>query len=279
MNTNETLGFPKDSRLLIVNIDDYGLCYTGNQSAIQLLEKGAASSCTIMAPAPLAIQGIMLVNEHARIHCGVHLTAISEHNHYRWRPLCSPEIVASLVDEHLYFFMETRQDQFIQKANVNELEIEWRTQIEFVLQRGIRITHLDSHCNVHDSRDDIFAMTFELALEYGVPLRVHNEKHLYTIKQQGLPVIDYPDLDSFRVPLENKNAIYAQYLRELPEGLSEWAIHPAYESGELRAITPEWPVRASDYEFFNSGEYLEIIKSEGIQLVDYSLLKPFWLSH
>ena len=278
MNTNELLGYPKNVRLLIVNIDDFGLCYTVNQCAIQLLEKGAACSCTIMAPAPWALQGIKLINEQVGVRCGVHLTAISEHSHYRWRPLCSPEHIPSLVDEDGFFFSETRQEQFTRQADIHELEFEWRAQIEFVLQRGVRITHLDSHCNVHDSRDDIFSMTFELALEYGIPLRIHNQKYLNTVRQQGLPILDYPDLDSFRVPLDNKNAIYTQYLRELPEGLSEWAIHPAYDSGELRAITPEWPVRASDYEFFNSDAYFEILKIEGIQLVDYSLLKPFWAS-
>jgi hypothetical protein len=122
-------------------------------------------------------------------------------------------------------------------------------------------------------------MTFNLALEYGLPLRVHNEKYLDSIRQKNLPVLDYPDLDSFRIPIENKSAFYAQYLRELPEGLSEWAIHPAYDSGELRAITPEWLVRTSDFEFFNSNEYMEIITGEDIQLVDYSLLAPFWNSH
>jgi len=278
MTANEALGYPKDARLLIVNIDDYGLCYTVNESAIQLIKKGAACSCTVMAPAPWGIHAIELVKGNPGVKCGVHLTAISEHMHYRWKPLSSPESVPSLIDADGFFFLEIYQDQFTRQADINELEREWRAQIEFVLGRGVQFTHLDSHCNVHDSRDDFFAMTYSLAQEYGVPLRLHNEKYLRKAKADGRLTIDYPDLDSFRVPLDNKSRVYVQMLRELPEGLSEWAIHPAYESAELRAITPEWTVRASDFEFFNSAEFLQVIQDEEIELVDYSILKPFWVS-
>lgn len=276
MKTSELLGYPKDARLLILNIDDYGLCYTANDAAIGLLKKGAASSCTVMAPAPWGLHGLFLLKENPEIGCGVHLTAISEHIRYRWRPLSSPEKVPSLVDEDGYFFLETRQQQFIRQAGVHELEHEFRLQIEFALKHGVSITHLDSHCNTHDSRDDIFEMTVRLAREYGLVLRVHNEKYMQRLKKDGLPALDYPDLDSFRLPLEGKFQNYLRLLKELPEGLSEWAIHPAYESAELRAITPEWPVRASDYAFFNSDEFRLAMQTEGIILASYRLLQPFW---
>jgi predicted glycoside hydrolase/deacetylase ChbG (UPF0249 family) len=278
MTSNELLGYPRDARLLIVNIDDFGLCYTINDAAIQLLKKGAACSCTVMAPAPWGIDGIERVKENPGIKCGVHLTAISEHARYRWRPLSSPDHIPSLIDEENFFYLETRQELFTRQADVHELEYEWRAQIEFVRRRGVQVTQLDSHCNVHDSRDDFFEMTLRLALEYGLPLRIHNEQYLKKVQDLGKPTLAHPDLDSFRVPLSNKFQTYIQMLRELPEGLSEWGIHPAYESDELRAITPEWPVRASDYEFFSSDEYTAILKAEGIVLVDYSLLKPFWAS-
>ena len=276
MKTSELLGYPKDARLLIVNIDDYGLCYTANEAGINLLKKGAASSCTVMAPAPWGLHGVLLLKENREIECGVHLTAISEHARYRWRPLTSRERIPSLVDEEGYFFLETQQDQFTSQAEVSELEQEFRRQIEFVLGYGLPITHLDSHCNTHDSRDDFFAMTVRLAREYGLALRVHNEKYMEGLKKDNLPTIDYPDLDTFWLPVEGKFQTYLRLLKELPEGLSEWGIHPAYESAELRAITPEWPVRASDDAFFNSEEFRQAMQSEGIILASYQLLQPYW---
>jgi hypothetical protein len=221
MKTSEFLGFPKDARLLILNIDDYGLCYTANDATMRLLKKGAASSCTVMVPAPWGLHGLFLLKENPMIKCGVHLTAISEHLRYRWRPLSSRETVPTLVDEDGYFFLETRQDRFTRQMDVHELEVEFRLQIEFLLKQGVAITHLDSHCNVHDSRDDIFEMTVRLAREYGLALRVHNEKYLVWLKIDRLPALDYPDLDSFRLPVEGKFQTYLRMLRELPEGLSE----------------------------------------------------------
>lgn len=276
MKTSEFLGFPKDARLLILNIDDYGLCYTANDAAIGLLKKGAASSCTIMAPPPWGLHGAMLLKENPEIQCGVHLTAISEHVRFRWRPLSSREHVPSLIDEDGYFFLETRQDQFTRQADVHELEQEFRLQIEFVLKHGLSISHLDSHCNTHDSRDDIFEMTVRLAREYGLALRVHDKKYLEQLKKDNLPALDYPDLDTFWLPVEGKFQTYLRLLKELPEGLSEWGIHPAYESAELRAITPEWPVRASDYAFFSSDEFYQTMRSEGIIQASYRLLQPYW---
>jgi predicted glycoside hydrolase/deacetylase ChbG (UPF0249 family) len=119
-------------------------------------------------------------------------------------------------------------------------------------------------------------MTVHLARDYGLALRVHNEKYMEWLKKEKLPTLDYPDLDSFRLPVEGKFQMYLRLLRELPEGLSEWAVHPAYESAELRAITPEWPVRATDYTFFNSDEFCQTIQSEGIILASYQLLQPYW---
>lgn len=276
MRASEILGYPREARLLIINIDDYGLCYSANDAAIQLLRKGAACSCTVMAPAPWSLQGIALVKDNPGTHCGVHLTAISEHVLYRWRPLSSPESVPSLIDEDGYFFLETRRDQLIRQADARELEREFRAQIEFVLQRGIQVTHLDGHCDTHDARDDLLAMSVGLAKEYGLPMRITNPAYFEQLRKERLLVIDHPYLDSFRLPLRDKSNIYLKLLRELPEGLSEWAIHPAYDSPELRAITPEWPVRATDDAFFNSDIFQQTVKSEGIELVDYRLLQPFW---
>jgi len=276
MKTSELLGFPKDARLLILNVDDYGLCYTANDAAIRLLKKGIASSCTVMVPAPWGLHGMHLLKQNPEFQCGVHLTAISEHQRYRWRPISSREVVPTLVDEQGFFFLETRQDQFTRHADVLELEGEFRLQIEFALSQGLAPTHLDSHCNTHDSRDDIFDMTVRLAREYGLALRVHNPRYLRRLRDDRLPVLDYPDLDSFSLPVEGKVQTYLRLLRELPEGLTEWAIHPAYESAELRAITSQWRVRSSDDAFFNSDEFSQAMQSEGIILASYGMLQPFW---
>ncbi len=271
----EMLGYPPDSRLLILNIDDYGMCYSANESAIEILKKGNASSCTIMMTCPWNLHAINMLKQNPEIQCGVHLTAISEHPAYRWGPLTPAEKVPTLTHDGKYFYSEKQIDEFVGKVALSELETEFRAQIDTAIKAGLKPTHFDSHCNIHDSRNDIFDMTVNLAREYGVALRVSSMKNIKKLKNQGFTVIDYPALDSFTLKTENKQELYSKMLLELPAGLSEWAIHPAKVSPELCAINEGWDVRNADYEFFSSDKVQNIIKKEGIFIIRYERLKRF----
>jgi hypothetical protein len=68
-------------------------------------------------------------------------------------------------------------------------------------------------------------------------------------------------------------------LRELPVGLSEWAVHPSLGNAESQAIDPDgWQVRRTDFDFVMSPEAREIIQQEGIILLDYKPLQKIWQS-
>jgi len=274
--TSEQLGFSSDERLLILNIDDVGFCLTANQSAITTLERGTASSCTVMMPPAWAIHACSLLQANPNLSYGIHLTAISEHEMYRWRPLTSPEKIPSLVDGDGFMPLETEINNFLAKAEVREVEIEWRAQIETAYARGLNPVQLDSHCNIHDAREDIFDMTVRVAREYGLALRVHRRDHIEKLRWLGLPAIDHPDVDSFDIPTSHKAKHYKRMLHELPAGISEWAVHCARGTKEIRIINPRWRVRAADYQFFNSDECRELIQIEGIRLISYNLLQTYW---
>ncbi len=276
--SSEQIGYPPDARLLILNIDDFGFCLTANLSAIHTLTKGMASSTTLMTPPAWSKHASLWLREHASIAHGVHLTTISEHELFRWRPLTSPHKIPSLVDGEGFFPLETEKGNLLLRANLDELEIEWRAQIETVLSQGLTPNQLDSHCNIHDAREDIFWLTVRLAREYGLALRVHQSQYIAALKRQGLPVIDHIDLDSFDLPTKGKFQRYLQMLRDLPAGISEWAIHPARGTRELRTINPRWRVRAADFRFFNSAECRDAIVQEGIEIISYRMLQPAWKS-
>jgi predicted glycoside hydrolase/deacetylase ChbG (UPF0249 family) len=274
--TSVFLGYPRDARLLILNIDDLGFCFSANTSAIETLEHGVASSTTVMLPPPWSKHACQLLRERPHFSHGIHLTAISEHQIYRWRPLTSPDKIRTLVDREGFFPLETEKSALVARAKVNELELEWRAQIESGLAQGLHPVQLDSHCNIHDARADIFEMTVRLAREYGLALRVHQREFIPSLKRRNLPVIDHTDLDSFDLPTRGKSRRYALMLHELPTGVSEWAIHCARGTAELRAINPRWRVRAADYRFFNSPECRRIIRAEGIEVISYAEFQPYW---
>jgi hypothetical protein len=75
----------------------------------------------------------------------------------------------------------------------------------------------------------------------------------------------------------DKSTQYAQLLRNLPAGLSEWAIHPGLNNAELLAMEGDSKhVRQADFDFLISPEAQTIVKEEGIILLDYRPLQVAW---
>jgi predicted glycoside hydrolase/deacetylase ChbG (UPF0249 family) len=275
--TNILLGYPADARLLILNADDLGMCHAINEAIFRSLRGGVVCSTSLMAPCPWALHAMHLLQENPNIPFGVHLTVLCDTVYYSWRPLTPKEKVPSLIDEAGYFYSNERIPEFLVQAKLDELEVEFRAQIEAVLAAGLKPTHLDWHCLANGGRDDITHMTFGLAREYGLALRVSDRPLAEKLQSQGLPTNDYNLLDSYTLDTANKSARYAQMLRALPIGLSEWAVHPGLGYPELQTIEPDsWQVRQTDFDFLMSQEARDTMKAEGIILLDYRALQAVW---
>lgn len=273
--TNRLLGYPDDARLLIINADDFGLCHTINSGIFQSIKEGIVQSTTLMTPCPWALHAIHLLQENPDIAFGVHLTAICEMVNYGWGPLTPKEKVPSMIDDRGYFYSLERMPEFLKVAKLDEVEVEFRAQIEMVLAANLNPTHLDWHCMYDGGRWDIFDMTVGLANEYGLAVRVGEQPD--RLRSQGLPTNDHGFVDSFNLDIVDKSALYAQMLRDLPVGLTEWAVHPAIENDELLTIEHHGDhVRQTDFDFLMSDEAREIIQQEGIILLNYEPLQALW---
>jgi hypothetical protein len=108
-------------------------------------------------------------------------------------------------------------------------------------------------------------------------MRLHDAAKAPAFQAAGLPVVDHGVLDSYSLPSEGKAEAYARLLRELPAGLTEWAVHPGLGDAEARAMEPEgWDVRLTDYAFVTSPEARRIVEDEGIILLSYRPLQQAW---
>jgi predicted glycoside hydrolase/deacetylase ChbG (UPF0249 family) len=235
-------------------------------------------STTLMVPCPWALHAMHFLADHPEIPFGIHLTAISEWNDYRWGPVTFREKVPSLIDKAGYFHNFEHIPKFLTQVRLDQLEMEFRGQIEAVLAAGLKPTHLDWHCLRISGRADIFDVMLRLAREYGLALRVAGRSWIEKIQGQGFPTNDYDFMDSYLLDPVNKSTRYAQMLRELPAGLSEWAVHPGLDNAELLAIEPNGKhIRRTDFDFLMSQEAKDIVKEEGIILLDYRALQVVWL--
>lgn len=276
-HTNRLLGYPPDARLLIINADDFGMCHSVNEAVIRAYEFGLLQSATLMVPCPWSLHAMHFLSDHPEVSFGVHLTVISDWQSYRWGPVTPREKVPSLIHKSGYFHNFEQMPEFLTNVNLNELETEFRAQIEIVLAAGLHPTHLDWHSLRVAGRDSIIELMVKLAREYGLALRVSERAWIEQIQSQGLPTNDYHFMDSYFVDPQKKAGIYAQMLRELPTGLSEWAVHPGLDSPELLAIEREENhIRQSDYDFLISAEARETIETEGIILLNYRRLQALW---
>lgn len=209
--------------------------------------------------------------------CAVHLTVICDFSTYRRGPLSSKDRVPSLVDESGYFLSRKRIQEFLSQARLEEVEMEFRAQIESVLSAHLNPTHLDWHCLADGGREDISDITLGLAREYGSALRIHGREFAAACQRSGLPTTDHDVLDSYSLDPDEKATRYAELLRAMPAGLSEWALHPSLGNAQAQTLEPDTlQVRKADFDFFMSPEARDILNEEGIVLMDYRALQTVW---
>jgi len=275
--TNQLLGYPADARLLIINADDFGMCHAVNEAIIGTLLEGIVRSTSLMVPCPAMLHATHFLLDHPEIPFGVHLTAISDSTRNRWRPVTAGEKAPSLVDHAGYFYDFEHMTEFLAQVRLDQLALEFRAQIEVVLTAGLHPTHLDWHSLRISGRADIFDVMFRLAREYGLALRVFSRSCIEKLQSRGFPTNDTDVLDSYLLDPVHKTARYAELLHELPAGLSEWAVHPGLDTPEFLALEPAGDhIRQIDFDFWTSQPAKDIVREEGIILLDYRTLQAVW---
>lgn len=188
--------------------------------------------------------------------------------------------MASLLDESGGFYPHERIPDLLAAARIEEVELEFRAQLAAVTDAGLTPGHLDWHCLADGGRPDIFDLTMALAGEHGLAVRAWLDPSRQKLRARGLPAIEHDFLDSFSLDLDDRAEAYARLLRELPPGLSEWAVHPGLDDADARAADPGgWPVRHGDHAFLTSPRARELVRREGITVIGYSALRRVWAEH
>jgi len=275
--TNRLLGYPPDARLLIINSDDFGMCYSVNKAIFAVLKTGVVQSTSLMVTCPWTLQAINFLKDHPDIHFGVHLTIIFEPVNKGWGPITSRDMVPDLLNHTGTFHNIEIFPRISYPSLLNQIELEFRNQIEYVLADGLKPTHLDWHSLRINNRADIFDLMFALAKEYGLAFRVSGRSFIRKVQVQNLPCNDHDKLDSFSIDPSTKATIYTERLRALPAGLNEWAVHPGFDNVELIALEPSAKhIRQTDLDFWTSPLAREIVNDECIILINYRALQSAW---
>ena len=160
----ERLGHEPSDRILIINCDDLGFCHAANEGVFHALRHGAATSASLMVPAPWA-RGAAA--EYRGEDVGGHLTLNAEYDLYRWGPITH---APSLLDGD-GGFPRTVSDVW-DHADLDEVRRECRAQIERAIYWGFDVSHLDSHMGTLQLRPEFFDVYLDLAVEFRLPVRL-----------------------------------------------------------------------------------------------------------
>lgn len=273
----ERMGFPRDAKLLIVHADDVGMTHSVNAATIEALEKGFVNSASIMVPCPWFPEIADYAKSHPNLDFGLHLTLTSERVYYRWGPVESKDRVATLIDPNGYFFHDWTQNTRIDPKDV---ERELRAQVERAYAMGIQPTHLDSHqYRLIENGREIFEVFLRVGHAYRLPTFVArnwfgDHAYLESSLAKDDVVLDHTVTIDPGVPADKWADFYEKALRNLQPGVTEFVIHLAFASDEMKAATRErdtWGAawRQRDFDFFSSKEFRHLLQEQNIKLVTW----------
>ncbi|WP_423127056.1 exo-alpha-sialidase [Gaoshiqia sp. Z1-71] len=281
----EKLGFPKGRKILLLHMDDLGMCPEANQAGEYYIENGYVSSGAVMMPCPSANDFVEWAKKHPGADIGVHLTLTSEWKSYRWPTLTDPGKVPGLIDPEGKMYRSVQE--VVINASPREVEIEIRAQIDRMLALGLNPTHIDTHMGTLYGSPAFVEVFLKTAEAYRIPanaIDLSNPEVAQKYRDVGYPVNEevigminayqLPKLDNFTsVPdgktYELKRANFLALVNSLNEGLTEIIFHPSVETDKLKSITGSWQQRAWEAQLFADPVVVNYFRYNGILLTTW----------
>lgn len=275
-NLAEKLGYPANSKLLIIHADDLGVSHSENLASFMAIENGSVNSASVMMPTPWVLEVVEYVKSNINTHdFGLHLVLTAEWKNYRWGPVASINEVPSLINEHGYF-----HEACTPSVSPKEVEKELRAQIDRAYAMEFKPTHLDSHMGcLFFSNPQVLEVYLKMGQEYKLPVLVGKGIPESLIKKYDVKVVvDHFYTISITEFKSGLSAYYTNVIKSLKPGLSTILIHPAYNNEEMKGVTidhPDWGSewRQKDFDFFMSDECEELLEEQKIVLVTWREIK------
>jgi chitin disaccharide deacetylase len=278
----ELLGYPRDSKLLIIHADDMGLAHSVNAATIKAFDNKGITSGSIMVPCPWANEILAYVKDHPTMDIGIHLTMTAEWKHYKWDGLISSDQIASLLDSNGYFYASL--GELGKTAKGEEAEKELRAQIDKVIASGIRPTHIDTHMGSVLANPELVKIYLNLSESYNLPI-LFPRAYLSMLqpdiaKALGKKIFLLDNLYMLEPGMIKGNWIdaYKKGLSEMKPGLNEMIVHLSYDTDEMQAISEghddygsSW--RQKDLDLVLSKEFQDLIKMDNIILIGWHQIR------
>jgi len=281
---------------LIVNADDFGLTPGVSRAIIELHAAGLVTSTSLMARAGATEEAIELACATPSLGVGCHVVLVDGES------ILPPEKIPSLVDARTGRFPDSLTAfllrLFTGRIRAEEIEAEAAAQIAHLQERGVRLTHIDTHKHAH-MFTAVLRPVLRAARAAGIRAVRHPFEPEWAVRAAiGAPLARALQIAALRPLGPRSRKILAQegftttdgtiamagtgtldakalgsLLRQIPAGTWELVTHPGYNDADLVRVRTR--LRASrDIERLALAGIPEV---PGIELISFADLAP-WAS-
>ena len=288
MTLQERLGFSADTRLLISHADDIGMCQATVSAWQALVETGLLSAASTMVPCswfPATVKAEQALGDKADL--GVHLTLTCEWPDYRWSALTTSDPQSGFVDAEGYLPRLARAVHL--NVDLDAVRAEITAQLERALNRGMDVTHIDSHMfSLYHPR--LMPLMLELAAAHRLPVMIADYDAAQVAERCVIPLNEAEIVaEQCRAAAARGEALlvssliclpFHQYLEasERMQWVTDWLDtrgpgvhvligHPATDTPELRAIARDYQTRVADLLLFGSEAFRKALDERGFKLI------------
>ena len=276
------------SKKFILNADDFGMSEAFNKAVYDGYNFGILKSTSICTNGEAFENAVSeIIPKCPDLSLGVHLNIIEG------KSLCSGlNLLTDNFNEFNNGYLSLILKSFNKKF-LEQVEHEFRQQIEKALNFGLKIDHIDSHVHTH-AIPNLFKLTCKLAQEYNIPqIRtqfehfyitpqkdLHNKKYFvnlikiillnsftlinrFTLKKYNLETNDYLIGVGYTGMMNDKTLYYG--LKSIKkDSVVEALIHPCkYEDADKKDS------HTTEFELTQNGELKEKIKELDYEITNY----------
>jgi len=265
-------------KYLIVSADDFGISKSINSGIIKAFKDGIVRSIQVM-PVAQEFQNALAQAKNAGINeMGVHLSLVTRDGKF---PQGYSKIACGL---------------FFKKINLQEVELEFRNQLECVKCAGIKISSLSSHEHIH-MLPDILRIFVKLAKEYKIPVIRYPRKDklvgLISISKFFKMCVLAFFQKKMGAILKNSSLIYTDnflglldsgnlgeetlvgLINSLGQGCTELVAHPGFLSSEAITESPFHRNCEKELAALTSDRVKKLISNLNIKLITFEEFSAF----
>ena len=155
---------------LIINCDDFGVSKETNNVIIQCLKFKKATSASILSNGDFFLHGIKKIKKNLKNnHFGVHLNLTEGKALSKSKKLTNKKNIFNHGPEYFFFLQCLKKYKKLE----NDIYFEFKSQILRVKEKGIKISHLDSHQHIHH-----IPFIFKIVKKLGKEFKIKKIRHI-----------------------------------------------------------------------------------------------------